>query len=626
MEPHSGLPWWPRDLPARGSLRRLGGDDTETPAVPVCEPGYMDSTQGHAYIRSCASHCPGGRNYATEQCSCACIAGLMESTRDHTVLATTTPSQVDSGERTMRIKISGLLSMLGFLAIVAVFMICVFCPHPAIEGRVAPEALRYADGGAPEAKPRLKEDAFALRVAAVATVPEATATVVPNCRQGYIDVTGGKAFPWTCAFYCEGGQNFATASCLCACLTQEQIDRLGLSLNATTTTPGVASGGEVLVTPPPDTEGIWSDPVEEVPVGELNEGRSEPFAQGGPDHDYLDESASTTTTEPPPPTEPPPYTDWQTILLVLTGTFLIMVAVGMVVAFAHRNGFLGAIQVVKTNKLDTPCHETNETNETNHHPADKRLSPDKLSCLRRDSLLSDTCPMSAKAMVAMDHLDKLRNSGDAAAKHAANYHLDSLKIARTRPDDTGGSDSAQRRPVDMELMMQRRKSDPERPQEPLPPVQRRFSCPDQLQVPSSCQRSSSKTSNVSAPSVVLLADSAQLQMLRTPSKVSVTSSRSLPQRPTEQMVEVSRRPSTASANAPPVSSLAKDRLTSTWRSSQAAAASGGRSPSNRASSRHSQQSASSAQAKQAKLQAPASPSRSRLGSKASQVHPINMLS
>ena len=35
-------------------------------------------------------------------------------------------------------------------------------------------------------------------------------------------------------------------------------------------------------------------------------------------------------------------------------------------------------------------------------------------------------------MVAMDHLDKLRNSGDAAAKHAANYHLDSLKIARTR--------------------------------------------------------------------------------------------------------------------------------------------------------------------------------------------------
>ncbi|CAE7776587.1 unnamed protein product, partial [Symbiodinium sp. CCMP2456] len=71
-----------------------------------------------------------------------------------------------------------------------------------------------------------------------------------------------KAFPWTCAFYCEGGQNFATASCLCACLTQEQIDRLGLSLNGTTTTPGTATGGELLITPPPDTEGIWSDPVE----------------------------------------------------------------------------------------------------------------------------------------------------------------------------------------------------------------------------------------------------------------------------------------------------------------------------------------------------------------------------
>ncbi|CAE7332404.1 unnamed protein product, partial [Symbiodinium sp. CCMP2456] len=66
--------------------------------------------------------------------------------------------------------ISGLLSMLGFLAIVAVFMICVFCPHPAIEGRVAPEALRYADSGALEVKPGLQEDACALRVAAVAMV------------------------------------------------------------------------------------------------------------------------------------------------------------------------------------------------------------------------------------------------------------------------------------------------------------------------------------------------------------------------------------------------------------------------------------------------------------------------
>ncbi|CAE7936750.1 unnamed protein product, partial [Symbiodinium necroappetens] len=81
--------------------------------------------------------------------------------------------------------------------------------------------------------------------------------------------------------------------------------------------------------------------------------------------------------------------------------------------------------------MDTPCHETSETNETNHHHVDKRLSPDKLSCLRRDSLLSDTCPMSAKAMVAMDHLEKLRSSGDATAKHAANFHLDSLNIART---------------------------------------------------------------------------------------------------------------------------------------------------------------------------------------------------
>ena len=40
--------------------------------------------------------------------------------------------------------------------------------------------------------------------------------------------------------------------------------------------------------------------------------------------------------------------------------------------------------------------------------------------------------MSAKAMVAMDHLEKLRSSGDATAKHAANFHLDSLNIARTR--------------------------------------------------------------------------------------------------------------------------------------------------------------------------------------------------
>ncbi|CAE7539746.1 unnamed protein product [Symbiodinium natans] len=252
-----------------------------------------------------------------------------------------------------------------------------------------------------------------------AQAAEDFSTVVPSCRPGYIDVTGGKAYQWTCAFYCEGGQNFATKSCLCACLTQEQIEKLGLSASTTSTANYAAQGHSILVTQAPDTEGKVPERVEEVPVGEVHDGPMENL-HGQTSGDYVAAASGSTTA--PPPVVPPAAYSWQTVLLVLTGAFLIIVAVSMVLVFAHRNGFLGALQVVKTSNLDHV--------DVANRPSDVRLSPDKLSCLRRDSQLAAAC-MSPKAVVAMDHLEKLRNSGDAAAKQAANYHLDSLHIART---------------------------------------------------------------------------------------------------------------------------------------------------------------------------------------------------
>ncbi|CAE7921043.1 unnamed protein product [Symbiodinium sp. KB8] len=111
--------------------------------------------------------------------------------------------------------------------------------------------------------------------------------VVPVCEPGYKDRTGGKAFHWSCAHHCEGGPNYATAQCQCACLTAEQIAELEATTTTTTskeppttTSIPIASGSGTLIptggpatTPPPVTG------VSGFPVGDLNSGGPRP---GGP--------------------------------------------------------------------------------------------------------------------------------------------------------------------------------------------------------------------------------------------------------------------------------------------------------------------------------------------------------
>ena len=96
--------------------------------------------------------------------------------------------------------------------------------------------------------------------------------VVPNCRPGYRDVSDGQAYPWSCAFHCPGGA-FATATCQCACLNDEQIERYeeqGIEIQS-----GNVSGQaerpitEILVPQPPDPTLAPSDPVQEMPEGNL---------------------------------------------------------------------------------------------------------------------------------------------------------------------------------------------------------------------------------------------------------------------------------------------------------------------------------------------------------------------
>lgn len=101
--------------------------------------------------------------------------------------------------------------------------------------------------------------------------------VVPQCEAGYIDVSGGSAFYWSCAFHCEGGPHYATEGCICACLTPEQ-ERAWRGM-VTTLPPSPFSPAdetprkpaEILVTPPPATTRRPFDPVSEIPVGELHD-------------------------------------------------------------------------------------------------------------------------------------------------------------------------------------------------------------------------------------------------------------------------------------------------------------------------------------------------------------------
>eukprot|EP00439_Symbiodinium_sp_Y106_P069272 s1728_g11.t3 len=103
-------------------------------------------------------------------------------------------------------------------------------------------------------------------------VRDSEEAVAPRCLPGYVDVTGGQAFFWSCAFHCDGGQYYATASCMCACLTPEQRDRLETQGDAGFISGGTGTGQSsgILITarstigPPPA-----GDPVVEIPIGPL---------------------------------------------------------------------------------------------------------------------------------------------------------------------------------------------------------------------------------------------------------------------------------------------------------------------------------------------------------------------
>ncbi|CAE7240172.1 unnamed protein product [Symbiodinium sp. CCMP2456] len=103
-------------------------------------------------------------------------------------------------------------------------------------------------------------------------VRDSEEAVAPRCLPGYVDITGGQAFFWSCAFHCDGGQYYATASCMCACLTPEQRDLLETQGDAGFTPGGTGTGQSsgILITarstigPPPA-----GDPVVEIPIGPL---------------------------------------------------------------------------------------------------------------------------------------------------------------------------------------------------------------------------------------------------------------------------------------------------------------------------------------------------------------------
>lgn len=100
--------------------------------------------------------------------------------------------------------------------------------------------------------------------------------VVPQCKAGYNDVSGGSAFYWSCAFHCEGGPYYATEGCICACLTPEQETAwrgMVTTLPASPFSPvdeTPRAPGEILVTPPPATTRRPVVPVSEIPVGEID--------------------------------------------------------------------------------------------------------------------------------------------------------------------------------------------------------------------------------------------------------------------------------------------------------------------------------------------------------------------
>eukprot|EP00438_Fugacium_kawagutii_P005863 Skav213715 [mRNA] locus=scaffold2678:19699:25582:- [translate_table: standard] len=92
-------------------------------------------------------------------------------------------------------------------------------------------------------------------------------------QSGYNDVSGGSAYYWSCAFYCDGGQYYATEGCVCACLTPAQEAEWRGRVTTTPPAPfdplnvGTPEPGKILI-----TTRAPLDPVTEFSAGELQSG------------------------------------------------------------------------------------------------------------------------------------------------------------------------------------------------------------------------------------------------------------------------------------------------------------------------------------------------------------------
>ena len=121
----------------------------------------------------------------------------------------------------------------------------------------------------------------ALRGARHLQVKDSTNLFEPQCKPGYVDVTGGQAYYWSCAFYCEGGAYFSTPFCRCACqLPQTGGEQPVVTAPPSTTSAASYAPGGVIVRTATSSTAAPNAPVHEVPVGELDEWEYTPPSLG----------------------------------------------------------------------------------------------------------------------------------------------------------------------------------------------------------------------------------------------------------------------------------------------------------------------------------------------------------
>lgn len=154
--------------------------------------------------------------------------------------------------------------------------------------------------------------------------------MVPNCDQGYVDVSNGNAYFWSCAFFCDGGKYYAQANCMCACLTPEQAARaeeLGLIYKGPQPSITTGAPGGIIVTQPPLRTTERGDPVEKTPIGELGgDGGIDPPAVDG-DFTLPDRPLSTAA---PDDGAPEPAGISVTVIVVVSASALCILAVALV--------------------------------------------------------------------------------------------------------------------------------------------------------------------------------------------------------------------------------------------------------------------------------------------------------